>query len=56
MNNGSKHSPTDLHADVQKPRWQTPVLSEDLIAESTRHVFGSGIDNYEATNPVAYGS
>lgn len=41
---------------AQQPEWRTPVLSEDNIADSTRHYFWTGIDNYEATNPVQYGS
>jgi hypothetical protein len=49
---------TDLNignpADAQ-PEWRTPVLSEDSIADSTRHYFNTGIDNYESTNPVQYG-
>lgn len=38
------------------PEWRTPVISEDSIADSTRHYFNTGIDNYETTNPVQYGS
>ncbi|NML05723.1 hypothetical protein [Sphingomonas sp. G-3-2-10] len=39
-----------------QPEWRTPVLSEDSIADSTRHFFNTGIDNYEGSNPVQYGS
>lgn len=47
-------STTEGHAP--RPMWKTPTLTEDSIVQSTRHMFSSGIDNYEATNPVQYGS
>ncbi|MDF7774881.1 hypothetical protein P1X14_06465 [Sphingomonas sp. AOB5] len=46
----------ELKIDAAQPEWNTPVLSEDRITDSTQHYFLAGIDNYEATNPVGYGS
>jgi hypothetical protein len=42
--------------NVPQIEWQTPVLTEASVAESTQQFFSAGIDNYEATNPVSYGS
>lgn len=39
-----------------KPKWGTPVLTEEAIGPGTQHRFTSGIDNYERSNPVGYGS
>ncbi|MDF7775972.1 hypothetical protein P1X14_12005 [Sphingomonas sp. AOB5] len=40
----------------ERPEWAEPQLVEDFVADATGSFFGNGIDNYEATNPVAYGS
>lgn len=42
--------------DERKPQWRTPVLTSDSIADSTRNRFSLGIDFYERSNPVEYGS
>ena len=39
-----------------KLKWHAPVLVEDLIGVVTGNRFGIGIDNYERSNPVEYGS
>lgn len=44
------------HRVVSKPKWHTPLLTEDPIGPVTHNVFGPGIDTYEANNPVGYGS
>lgn len=39
-----------------KPKWSTPVLSEEAIGPGTQNHFTAGIDIYERSNPVGYGS
>lgn len=40
-----------------RPVWRAPVIDQDSIADSTRHFFNApGIDRYEGSNPVGYGS
>jgi len=36
--------------------WSKPVIEDFGVAGVTEHRFTSGIDNYEADNPVNYGS
>lgn len=45
-----------VDASEAKPKWHAPVLTEELIGTITGHRFSANIDNYERTNPVAYGS
>ena len=40
----------------QRPMWKTPVIDQDSIVDSTRAYFAAGIDRYEGSNPVGYGS
>ena len=46
----------DAGAADQRPMWRTPVIDQDSIADSTRAYFAAGIDRYEGSNPVGYGS
>lgn len=56
MNDSPKAEGIGIVAGVPQPEWQTPVLTEDRIADSTHHTPAApGIDNYEASN-AAYGS
>jgi hypothetical protein len=49
--------PKNLNLDEDnRPLWVTPVIDQDSVTDSTRHYFGAGIDNYEGSNPVGYGS
>ncbi|RYD67821.1 MAG: hypothetical protein EOP58_02205 [Sphingomonadales bacterium] len=41
---------------ASKPKWHTPLLTEEPIGPGTQSFFNPGIDNYEASNPVGYGS
>lgn len=45
-------------ASDQSPEkiWNTPVIEDFCVATTTEHRFTGGIDNYEADNPVNYGS
>ena len=43
-------------ADDPRPAWSAPILVEELVADATQSFVSSGIDNYEASNPVSYGS
>ena len=53
-NNDPEKAPASL--DDPRPTWCTPVLVEDSIVDATEQFYSSGIDNYESSNPVAYGS
>lgn len=53
---GSRGNPVFETAKASKPKWRTPGLSEDAIASATWAAISAGIDAYEASNPVNYGS
>lgn len=53
MNNKSDNG--SIAAPQPKPEWESPVLIEEAISESTQHLFSTGIDRYERTAPH-YGS
>lgn len=41
--------------EVPKKTWNTPSIEDFGISTVTQHFFASGVDNYEADNPVNYG-
>ena len=45
-----------LPDDDNRMEWHAPVITEAPIDEATENRFSRGIDNYEADNPVNYGS
>ena len=51
-----RQKPNETDAVDNRPMWQAPVIDQDSIADSTRAYFAAGIDRYESSNPVGYGS
>ena len=50
-------APTEIEkGDGAEKVWSKPTIEDFGVGAVTAHRFTSGIDNYEADNPVNYGS